>query len=368
MSNIQNLIKEYSTKKEQNIYNDILELIKKEETLWTVVSPVTKNYYLDYIKGSPSVFIFSDKEYAEVFKDYLMQQKIQVEIIENTADDRVTFFSDCFRSGRKSIVVDNGQSFLIAELSQIVELPDLKNVNSPVVNPSLVCAADRFFQNLAVKKVSRDMEEILICEIYNGKFIMPTLKADDDSQLTIVQITGSDNKKYIPIFTDWNEYYKFDTKKQFEGNVIDFSNIEYFCSNGELIIINILGFKMTIDKNTATIIKSTADGNKNFNTDNQMTIFDLDVVPKELVNGLNEYFKTVDKINSAYIRGIRKNETAGYLIIVDFDGKKEEIFAHIAEISKQYSENLPVDFAQYDSEFGKKAVGNASPFYEKIRF
>lgn len=379
MADIQQLIQTFGSTKDIKIYNNIKEYLKTQEKIWIAFSPATKNYYIDYVKGSPSVFVFSKKEYAEMFKDYLLQQYIKIEITENSVEDRVKIFGDFYRSGFETVIIDNGQTFLNMSLFDIIEKPDfsgLPETEVPVMNPSLVSAANRFFQALARKKADRNIEYNMLSEIYKGKYLLPvdTSKMKTDgatvkkgSTLAIPSITRSDGKKFMPVFTDWNEMTKYDKDKKFTGLVATFKDIEDFCKRGDLIAINPFGINMLIDNNTVNVIKSVIAGSENQGDEEQVTVFALDVYPRKMIECLDKYFDKYGSVKSAYMRGMRRGEVTGYLIIVDFEGDEKSIFGEIADAVMPYTEGMPVDFAKYDSEFGRKAIGNTVPFYQKIK-
>lgn len=373
MEDIQQLIQSFAETKSQKIYNDIIESLKTQDKLWIAFSPVTKNYYLDYIQGSPAVFVFSKKEYCELFKDYLLQKNIRIDISEGSIDDRVKLFGDFYRNGFETIVVDNGQNFLNKNLSDIIEKPDFSDIpegERPVVNPSLMCAANRFFQSLSAKRPTRDMEYNMISEIYKAKYLLPVDKNNsikDDDIVSITAVIQKDGKKYIPVFTDWNEMAKYDKNKQFIGCVATFDDIEKFCKDGDYVTINPFGFNMTIDNNTVNIIHSVVKNVGQSDNQEKVTIFDVEIYPEKMIKCLNEYFDKSEGVKSAYIRCMRKGDIVGYLIIVDFEGDKNQIFGGISEAIAPYTENKPVDFISYSSEFGKNAVGSIKPFYQKIK-
>lgn len=378
MGDIQQLIKIFSATKNQEVYKDITEHLKTQEKLWIAFSPATRNYYLDYIKGAPSVFVFSKKEYCKAFQDYLLQQYIKIEIVENNTADRVKIFSDFYRSGFECVVVDNGQTFLNMSLFDIIEKPDFSNVpeaERPVFNPSLVCAANRFFQALSGKKSTRDMEYDMLSEIYKGKYLLPVdiqdMQTDGaavkkDSTISVPAITSADGKKIIPFFTDWNEMAKYDKDKKFKGFVTTFKDIENFCKKGDCIAINPFGVNMLIDNNTVNIIESVVK-NRDNDSGEKAVVFELDIYPEKMTESLNEYFDKCGSVKAAYMKGMRKSGVAGYLIIIDFEGEKNPVFGGAAEAVKPHTEGLPVYFAKYESSFGKSAVGTTKPFYQKIK-
>ncbi len=367
MEKIQNLIKAFGSTKSRETYNEIIENIKNQEKLWIAFSPVTKNYYLDYIQGVPSSFVFSEKEYAEKFADYILQQNVKIDIAELNVSERKAAFGDFYRSGIENIAVDNGQTFLIMSLFDIIEKPDyskLSKENRPVLNPQLVCASNRFFQALSAKKATRDFEYNMLVQIYHGKYLVPIINGETP---VIAAVTRKDGKKVIPIFTDWNEMYKYDTQKKFVGGTAIFDDIEGFCKDGNIVSINPLGFNMMIDSKTVDIIRSIAKDSDKTDVTNQIVIFPLELYPEKMIQVLSKYFSKYDGVNSAYICGMRRGHNKGYVIIVDFEGSKNAIFGGIANEIKPFSEGISVDFLKYDSELGKSAAQKAKKFYQKIK-
>lgn len=380
MANIQQLIQKYNETKGKKVYSDILESIRTQETLWIAYSQATKNYYVDYVDGRPTAFIFSKKEYYDAFQDYLLQQYIKIMSVENPAEMRSHLFGDFYRSGFETVIVDNGQTFLIAELSDIAEKPDFSDMpeeKRPLMNPLLVCAADRFFQSYAANRATSDMEYNMLVEIYNAKYLLPVIVKNESGAIHEVGTDGKpiaiipkikstdDGKSIIPVFTDWNELKKFDKEDQFRASTVKFADIRKLCNDGNIVVINPFGFNMLIDKKSADIIATTA-ANSSENRGDNITIFNLDIIPGDMAEVLKSYFDKNKSIKSAYIKGIRRNGTTGYLIIVDCDDNNHD-FSSIKEAIKPYTEKFSADFITYDTPLGKKAVGKSSPFYQKIR-
>lgn len=380
MGKIQQLIKEFNASKDKKVYSDILENIRTQEKLWIAYSPATKNYYVDYVDGRPTAFVFSEKEYYDAFQDYLIQQYVKITAVENPSEMRSAMFGDFYRSGFETVIVDNGQTFLIAEISDIAEKPDFSDMpeeKRPVMNPSLVCTADRFFQSYAAKRATGDMEYNMLVEMYSGKYLLPILVKNENGVIHEVGTDGKpvavipkikstdDGKSIIPVFTDWNELKKFDRENQFKASTVNFDDIKKFCADGNIVVINPFGFNMLIDKKSADIISSAVEDSAENRGDN-ITIFSLDIIPGDMAKALKNCFDKTEGIKAAYIKGIRRNGKTGYLIIVDCDDKEYDFSKIKAEI-EPYTENFTADFIIYDTPLGKRAVGKSEPFYQKIR-
>lgn len=357
--------------------------------------PFTNNYYLDFENGKPACYIFTEKKYYDAYQDYMMQQQIIVKHVENNAEQRMLMFGDLYRSRFEMIVIDNGQTHLVTSLFDIIDKPDFSDVpeiNRPIMNPTLVCAANQFFQGLSTKRVTRDMEANMFKEIYNAKYLMPLdaskmnmEKTNADNGECVVKeksimqfplITNSEDKSFYPFFTDWNEFRRFDKEQKFSGNIATFEDIKYFIDKADGISINPYGANITLTKDMCNVIESAAkDSPQNTVIKEQVAEKDSKVMlgepaeyPQKMIDEICKYLKTNKNINAAYLRLMVKDNEQSYLIVVDFSGDKNGVFSGIANAGVPYSNGKYLDFVPLSSSFGKGAIENVMPFYKKKKF
>ena len=357
--------------------------------------PFTNNYYLDFENGKPSCYIFTEKKYYDAYQDYMMQQQIIVKHVENNEEQRMLMFGDLYRSGFEMIVIDNGQTHLVISLFDIIDKPDFSDVpeiNRPIMNPTLVCAANHFFQGLSTKRATRDLEANMFKEIYNAKYLMPLdaskmnmEKTNADNGECVVKeksimqfplITNSEDKSFYPFFTDWNEFRRFDKEQKFSGNIATFEDIKYFIDKADGISINPYGANITLTKDMCNVIESVAKGlSQNTVIKEQVAEKDSKVMlgepaeyPQKMIDEICKYLKTNKNVNAAYLRLMVKDNEQSYLIIVDFSGDKNEVFSGIANAGVPFSNGKYLDFVPLSSSFGKGAVANLIPFYKKKKF
>lgn len=395
MDTIQELVKKFDSTKDNQVYNEIIQRVKTEELLWVSYMPNTNNYYLDFENGKPASYIFTEKQYYDEYQDYMMQQQIFVKQVENHEEQRMTMFGDLYRSGFEMIVIDNGQTHLVMSLFDVSDKPDFSNVpeiSRPIMNPTLVCAANNFFQGLSIKRVTRDMEANMFKEIYNAKFLMPLDASKINMEKTnanngecvvkeksIMQfplITNSEDKRIYPLFTDWNEFRRFDKEQKFSGNIATFEDIKYFIDKADGISINPYGVNITLTKDMLNVIESVAKGSsQNTFIKEQVAEKDTKVMlgepakyPQKMIDEICKYLKTNKNVNAAYLRLMVKDNEQSYLIVVDFSGDKNQIFGGIANAGVPFSDGKYLDFVPLTSEFGKSAVEKVEPFYKKKRF
>lgn len=393
METIQQMIKRFDLTQDRQVYNEIIERLKTEELLWVSFMPYTNNYYLGFENGKPSCYIFTEKQYYDLYQDYMMQQQIFIKPVENDSEHRMLMFGDLYRSGFEMLVIDNGQTFLTMSLFDIIDKPDysdIPEISRPIMNPALVRTANYFFQGLSTKRATREMEEDMFKAIYNAKYLMPmdTSKMNmektngnsgecvikENSIIQFPLITSSQDKSFYPFFTDWNEFRKYDKEQKFGGNIATFDDIKYFIDKADGISINPFGVNITLSKEMVNVIESVAKGlpqkinEQVVEKDTKVMLGEPAEYPHEMIDAICKYLKTNKNINAAYLRLMIKDNEQSYLIIVDFSGDKNEVFSGIANAGAPYSNGKYLDFVPLSSSFGKDAVKNVEPFYKKKKF
>ena len=100
MSKMQELIKKYQqSDKDEKVLTEIIREIQTCEMLWVAFSPITKNFFVDLVQGSPTVFLFSEKEYCEAYCKHMKSKSNNtLGIVECPKKARLSIFST---SGQK---------------------------------------------------------------------------------------------------------------------------------------------------------------------------------------------------------------------------------------------------------------------------
>ena len=267
MSKIQQLIKQYPQTK-----NEIIREIQKQDSVWIAYSPATKNFYADFHRGAPTAFLFSEEKFCNAFKRYLETKNVNIETMENLAQNRIPLLSDLIRSGIEQVIVDNGQTFVIFEINDLIKTPDFSSLpkeERPVSNPSLIMHTNMYFQGISTGNTEKNVEYNMMKDIYEATFLMPisvdgrcpencVLQGFDTGTAVfdVPRIKLGASRTCIPLFTDWIELSKLDKEKICIGNTVDFNDILRICETGELVALNPLGFNLIMDKTTALSIRS----------------------------------------------------------------------------------------------------------------
>ena len=428
MPTIQELIDEYARSKNPDFYKKIIKSVQTTNKLWAAYSPVTKNTYIEYFNGKPSAFIFSEKTFCEAFKEHLAVHKTEIETELCKSETRIQFFSDLFRCGVENIILDNGKQFISMDIFDIIDKPDfssLPKTEQPVLNQSLMVIANLFFQTFKSGTATKNTRTKLLRSLYQAKYLMPViidrdtpldglensfLKAvhsADGTAITIPALKLDNDDTLIPFFTDWTEFSRFDRDRQCAGNIVNFNDIEYLCSQGKKIAVNPFGFNMVIDNNALNLIKKVSSDitideiendfeeyqediheeipeetdqeyqkdipeetdqeyqeNYSEEIEEPITLFELRSVPNDMIRVLHNLMEQTDGIYTAYLKGIKQGDSTGYLVIVDFEGD-ESILNDMAENVYNYIQDTWIEFIPFDSDLGQQAAQSTYPFYQK---
>lgn len=371
MNRIQELIKEYGKNKDKGTYRDILAEIQTGEVLYSAFSPVTRGHFVDYVEGIPSAFLFSEKQYCEDFCHHIKENGYTVGIAECKKDSRLSMLSDYHRSGIESVLIDNGKAHILIPLSDLINVPDFSKIpenQRPIINPTFVCSANRFFQCIENKTVTPDKEINFLSDAYNARYIIPVEGKPEGNKVNIPSIGRNDGEKVIPFFTDIDEYRKLDHENKFTPMPATFAHIENLCNENEIVVINPFGFNFTITKETCEAIHKAiklapqTEGER-------AVIYTLERVPTDVTDRLSKLCDADGRVVKAFIKGLRKKNGSELLVTLDCgDAEEDEVKAILNEIKTEIEKytDKPISIASVGSYIGKLASSETVPFFEKF--
>lgn len=370
MNKMQELIKAYADRKTQENYRAIVEEIQTADVVWSAFSPITKGHFIDYVQGVACAFIFSEKVFCENFCRHMQKSQMTVGVAECKKESRLAMLTDYHRSGIEGILVDNGQSHILIEMKDVINAPDFSKMpenDRPVINPSLVSSANRFFQGMENKSITPDMELNLLTDTLRAKYLVPVEGEPQNGQVTVPALERNDGTKVVPFFTDIDEIRKFEQSKQFKIIVGGFDQIESFCKSGETVVINPFGFNFVVTDKTCEAVRN-AEKVVPQNDAQRAVIFNPEGVPGELLDRISKLIEENDEITAAFIRGIRKDGNSELMVVVECGEDAEKAKAitdELAEKSKEFTKKAPM-FISTAYQMGRLAANGAKPFFERI--
>lgn len=255
MATVHGLIEAYLEKEDKAILGKILEQLKTTKELWTVLVRVTKSFYLGAEHDKATAYLFTNKEYADNFVREVKWSGIEAKYLEVRPEQRISFFSDLCRSGFEAVCIDKGEDSLVLSLYGIIDKPVPDPTGQIIMNPTLVRAGNQFYQELAGKRAIKPMQDLMCREIYKAKLLVPVAAeegkgrhvVEKGSEITFATLTAPEDKKYIPVFSDWNEFARYDKKKQYDAVVVEFADFSQLIEHVDGIALNPFGFNLLLD-------------------------------------------------------------------------------------------------------------------------
>lgn len=280
MSVLQDLIVKFNEKKSPQLYRSIIKEIQSAESLWIAFSPASNNYYVGNEDGKAAAYLFSEKDYFDIFYVHTNRKGYEIKSTENKSEYRMAFFADLYRSGFEVIVIDNGQTYLMLDLFDIIKKPEQNNENKDtrlIVNPLLMRSACWFLQENAKSPANPQMWTFMFSEIFKGEYIVPAdtsklhidgvksgeIQLNEDSgEVLFPVLENAQGKKYYPFFTDFNELRKYDMHSQFSAMAATFKDLEKFAGRTDGIVINPYGINFILTSEMLEDIKRITAENK----------------------------------------------------------------------------------------------------------
>lgn len=374
--------------------------IKHAEELYIAYDQKTNYPYIDH---DGRIWIFSKEEYALRAQDYFLQQFLQLEMRKISQEENTRVFADLHRLGMKKLLVDNGENFVEVERDEILPPPDWSDtpaINIPITNPDLQHSMIHFFQNLysgnnyeGKKQYLYELEGVMIDEVIEGKYLIPmkliengeSSEPDEQGMRTLQQgatiqfacLVSENNTSWLPAFTDWVEFEKAYDKSEWGGNIATYEDLMAVSEKMDGIVVNCRGIAFSIPDNN----KKKIDEFRRQKTEPQPAGIQQHVVekgtkvllgepkeyPEQMINAVSQFMKKQKRIKKAYLRLMVKENERSFLIIVDYEGSKDDLFPGIAEVAEPYLHGMPLDLTGM-ADWVMSSVQSIQPFYKKKRF
>lgn len=240
----------------EQIQSMIANKVKKADKLYVIIDKATRMPYLD---NDASILVFSEEEFANEALDYFTQQMRTWDIREISKENIISTLGCYFyMNGALGIVVDNGQTPIHILSEDLIEAPDFSDTrpeNIPVVNPDFLRVLTMLEQERCWKvtyegKASRlrFFEDHMIWTFVNARFLVPAKGMSNLSKGGKIIIPSLSNGKdnATPVFTDWNQFNKVYSQKEWDGGVWTAKDLLH--APDDVIVINAGEIRFAMDK------------------------------------------------------------------------------------------------------------------------
>lgn len=240
--------------------------IQKLEITYVLFGQGTRMPFLicDEETFNDQVWVFTTedkaKKFAEKRKD---ENQDMLMIMKMEKKQMLGFYSSLYMLGVNEVVFVEEEMTSHIPLDKLIVRPDyskLPKEKQPLVNPQVQLTGLYFMQELHRKKPNdekpglSELEEEMVVNLVRSRFFMAVevdgdeVKADG-SNIKLPCVKNKEGKMFQPIFTDANEFQKFNAKGNFKANMIEFVNIQKVIGqNVEGIVVNPHGMNTVIVK------------------------------------------------------------------------------------------------------------------------
>ena len=234
---------------------NVLRRIQEADTIFSLLSLCTRSPYVqcDPETFDDEIYLFLDEETAKATSKALLEEEKQpAGAVRIGADQKMHFFSSLFLMGVNAFIVKEGEQSLKFQLEELVKrrIPEEEKEGLVrVENPSLLLTALYYAQEIRRRKVDesdakvRELQEEMLADFRRGTFIMAVEKETKNTPLMKV---GED--LFHPVFTDIEEFKKFDLGQKFLAAVVPSSEIpKHIASNAKGVVLNPLGVNLVLN-------------------------------------------------------------------------------------------------------------------------
>ncbi|MGN0334738.1 MAG: SseB family protein [Lachnospiraceae bacterium] len=219
------------------------EFIKKIPSInegYLVLSNLTRSPYIECNTETfdDEVFFFTDVKEAGKKVSELNEDGKNTAILKVENKRLLGMLTNLFFYNVNAIRIQTKSDVFHYQLTEIVRRKDVNELppeKRPVENPSLQLSMLYFMQEVRAKKEDKDMghiremEEEMLVNLTRGRYLMPFKETEADgrkvSQIMCVKL--SDEKFYMPVFTDIMEFQKFRKQDQeLKLNAVDFKFLQ----------------------------------------------------------------------------------------------------------------------------------------------
>ena len=257
------------------------------------------------------------------------------------------------------------------------------DVNKPLENFRLNVLLKETKENQTETGMNMLFEEIVMnAHFLSVIFLSELPKPNEDGTATFQKnttmqmpmLSSAGGKHFYPVFTDHNELAKWKKMEKPNTLILTFDDYAAFLEKNEQaegIVINPFSDNFVLNRKLMAHLKAQKDlrtkgvSRNKITKDTKVMVGEPKEYPTEMVEALQAHMKGVPAIERAWLRLMIKDNVQSFLVVVDFAGNREEIFGQIAAVARPYLKNIYLDMIPYQDGFGKKAVENVEPFYQK---
>lgn len=228
-----------------------------------ILSRVTRQPFVicDPETFNDQVWIFESKEDLEKEAKPLAERKNPVAAIKVENKSFLHFYTTLYTLGVNSVVFYEKDKKTEIELVDIVKKPDfsaLPKEKQPVFNPQLQLSGIYFMQELRRGVETKEKEGIVQLEeefaanLVRSRYLVAVQQpkeGEDRNNMQIPYVQNQNGDIFQPVFTDPEEFRKFNKEQKLQAFAVEFTNLEQIMiPAAKGFVVNPLGFNAIVQK------------------------------------------------------------------------------------------------------------------------
>jgi hypothetical protein len=248
------------------------------------------------------------------------------------------------------------------------------DINKPIENFQLLEKLERlktnndsqseyeFFEELMASKLLSPVTEDSLMGVRGGEAVL-----EKGEKIKFIYLSDEKGNNYIPAFTDWNEFKKWNDSTSIKALILSFLDYKALITEGNNLphgfVLNPFGDNIVFDKNLAQEVENCVN---NIEKERTVMLGVPEKYPDEMVNALTKFLPTLSVVKRAYLLWmVQGDDDSSFLLVIDTTGDYGTIFGKIADVATKYlGADEKLDFVPASEEFGESAIRGHHPFYE----
>ena len=249
------------------------------------------------------------------------------------------------------------------------------DLNKPVNNPVLLEAIEdlklnynqenelNFFQKLQGADFLVPIATDPLFETNKGEAIL-----EKNTKIEFISITNDKGETYFPAFTDWNELKKWNEDSKIRTVIFKFSDYKKVILDDDNttwsgFVINPYGQNIIMGRDQIDLVNKEVEIEK----EESVMLGIPQEYPYQMIDAITGLLSKIKSVKCAYLLLMIRNKTdKSFLIVVDTNDNPKETFDMISNVSTGFlREDEKIDMTPLNTPFGKNAVKDQKPFYQK---
>lgn len=230
-------------------------------------------------------------------------------------------------------------------------------------------------------------EQKMLTSLKDAKLLAPVLfnvpinnnqsgkiKLPKDTKLKFVLVNTKEKKSYFPIFTDLEEAKKLPVQQgqtvQFiVRSLKDYENVlNDNKNNASGIALNPMSDNIILP---TTLVNRINKGETihpsvvNATSSQEVRYVEPNIYPTAVVNAVYDLCCTKEEVNRVWLKAMIDGISTSFALIVDAEGKKEELFAEIQKAATEKSKGTNIVVLDATKDLLDKVIKDAVPLYDK---